>query len=213
MFLIDTREPKKWRRRVKKLAEKEGFEDVREIALSFGDYATEHVVVERKALMDLMSSIFDKRYSKQLEGLETMMDVDEKHGFLLVHGSIQELYEVRKQVGIRIDPMMIFGAISSIVARSGMQLIWVEDEYNAAVIMVKVMKKIEEGKWCKPRKRDVRKLMSRALGISEGELKGLLMHFLTLEQVALADKEELMEVFGIGPKKADEIWRIFHEFI
>jgi len=209
---IDSREPKRWRNMVEKLAKKEGFE-CHTIALTYGDYLTDHAVVERKSIIDLMTSMFDKRFEQQSEGLSARMNEEGKLGFLLVHGSIDEAYQVKKDFGGP-DPMVIFGAASSLVVRNNLQLIWIESDHHAVVTMVKILRKIEEGKWSKPRVRNVPTLIARMLGVTEGELKGLMKTFGSLTNIGLATDKDLQKVFGIGPRKAREIRRVMNsEFI
>jgi len=205
---IDSREPERWKKLVETIAAKEGFTPI-VMPLTYGDYMTEHAIVERKSIFDLMSSVLDKRYEKQEEGLTLKAETENKIPFLLVHGSIREAYESRKQFGTP-DPMLAFGAISSMAARSGFQLLWVTDDYEAAVVMVKILKKIEEGKWLVPRKRNTLILAARLLGVNIRQMEALMDKYGSLVEVGLATKSGLQEVHGIGPAKADTIKRVLN---
>lgn len=204
---IDSREPQKWKAIVSKIAKQEGF-DVNIHALKYGDYMTDNAIVERKTVMDLMSSLYDKRFEKQFDGIDAQADWEDKIPILLVCGSVRELIDVKETVGLKMDPALVYGAISSIVVRTGAYLIWVEDETDAMITLVKVLKKIEQGKWLKPRRRNVRVLLARALGIQPWQLDELLKECGSLVEIGLASEKKLQAVSGIGPKKAEQIKKI-----
>jgi len=203
-LVIDSREPKSWKEKVSKIASREGFEPT--IApLTYGDYATDQAIVERKSVLDLLSSIYDKRYEHQQEGLCLQADVEDKQLFILIHGSIQEAFEIVNQVNINIDPFMVIGAVSSLVTRTGANVLWITDESEAMLVMVKVLRKIADGKWLQPRKRNPAVLAARLLGVTTWQLNDLLDRFGSLTGIGLASTQALQSIYGIGSRKAERI--------
>jgi len=208
-LIIDSREPQVWKDAIQRLAKHEGFE-VNIQPLKFGDYMTSKAIVERKSIFDLLSSIFDKRYERQQEGICLQADVEDKIPFILIHGSIQEAKEVYDQLNIHGDPYVAIGAISSLVTRMGANVIWVPTDQEAMMVLVKVLKKVEEGKWLQPRRRDPKVLAARLLGITTWQLDDLLDRCGSLVGIGLASEKTLRQVYGIGERKANRIKEVLN---
>lgn len=203
MIIVDTREPEKYILFLRKTFPDMVFE---RFALKEGDYASERCLVERKTIPDLYGSIMgpNRRIQDQIERISVHSD---KVQVLLITGSVAEFVKgmADPSIHVKVDPNVLFGEIASIACRYGIQPLWIENEWEAMITMVKFMSKVDQGKWMVPVRRDPEILAAKLLGISVLQLKTLMMKHKCLHTLASVPDKDLMTVKGIGPAKAQNI--------
>lgn len=207
MIWVDSREPKKYLEFLLKTFPGTKFEVT---ALREGDYMSERVLVERKTVADLRSSILgtkDKsgRFIKQLERMATH---DDQVVVVMVTGNMEKYVTDMRKIGISVDQEILYGELASCSCRYGVQTWWFENEWDGMVTMVKYMKKVEEGKLRVPSRRDPDILSARLLGVTLYQWEDLKKRFRSITSIALADEKDIMKVKGIGDKKAKKIKRV-----
>lgn len=202
VLYIDTREPRRQREIVSRLAQYEGFE-VHEVALEIGDYVTEHAVCERKTASDLLQSSKDGRLFQQLgAGI-----ISDKAYMLLITG--------------KTEPMdAVVGLVSSVLVRyPGYTVVHEEKEWIGLWIMVKWMKKVEQGVTARPHRLPGTVLVAKLFGVSLHTAEDLMRNYVGLESVLDALRERpqrLKQVYGIGDRKLVEMqervkrWRLVY---
>lgn len=206
MIWVDSREPKKYLEFLQRAFPNTKFQVT---ALQEGDYMSERVIVERKTVADLRSSIVgtkgkDGRFIKQLERMSTHND---QIVVVMVTGSVEKYIKDMKKIGLEIDQEILYGELASCSCRYGVQLWWFDNEYDGLITMVKFMKKVEEGKLGVPSRRDPDVLAARLTGVTLYQWEELKRKFGSIVSVALADENQLTKVRGIGEKKAKKIKR------
>ncbi len=208
-ILCDTKEPDKYYKFLKK-----AFPDMtfRQTHLRDGDYATDRVLIERKTITDLYTSTVGYKGHKgrlptQVERLSTHSD---QHVILMITGSVKEYVETMRAIGVNVDTNIIYGELASIHCRYRIPHFHVEDEWEAFIHMVKLMKKFDEGKFDVPTKRDVNILAARILGISINQWSDLRRRYHSLAGVGNADLKGLQQTRGIGLAKAQRILDVVH---
>lgn len=176
-------------------------------ALEEGDYASEHVLIERKSISDLWSSLQDGRFYTQLDRLCTHSD---KVIIYLITGSIDEWLYKMKQLHINVNEDIIDGCIASLLVRSNVRVICDSHEKAALKRMVRMIIKIEdENVLDLPSKRNPDMLTARLLNISKAEWFAIKeMYGTSLCFLCNLSEKDLLKVKGIGPKKAKSILQI-----
>jgi Fanconi anemia group M protein len=172
--------------------------------LGTGDYVlSDRVGVERKEVNDFLSSMIDGRLFQQLKNLKNSY----VRPMLVLEG--EGLFTIRK-----ISQNAIFGALACIVADYGIPIIQTKDEKETASLMFSIARReFGEGRIAGVRgEKCSMSLSERQQFIIEGlpNISGvlaqrLLSHFGSIKGVADAGAEELMEVKGVGKKKAEDI--------
>lgn len=172
--------------------------------LETGDYVlSDRVGVERKEVNDFLSSMIDGRLFQQLKNLKNSY----LRPVLVLEG--EGLFTIRK-----ISQNAIFGALACIVADYGIPIIQTKDEKETASLMFSIARReFGEGRTVGVRgEKGSMSLSERQQFIIEGlpNISGvlaqrLLSHFGSIKGVADAGAEELMEVKGVGKKKAEDI--------
>ena len=211
MIRIDTREPPKFHEFLIKTFPHISFCAA---ALKEGDYESELCLVERKTVNDLYGSMMgtkDKpgRLHDQLERLSVHQN--EKVVILLITGSmgdfITKMHEVRK---MNIDQDALYGQIASITCRYNIMPLWIHHPQEALITMIKLMMKIDEGKWQIPDRRDPHILSMKLLGISRQQYEDLLLKHRSLSNISRQPITELTKVHGIGTVKAQRILNVLN---
>ncbi len=204
--------------------------------LPIGDYLlildSAGVIIERKTVRDFIYSVRSNRLWDQLL---RMMKTDEvlgckiKRRILLLHGEFQEyLFEV--DYGDPEDLLkhwsQLMGAYLEVLYVYNTPIIHAEsDTALKAFLRILVQRecngkndKLPDAKWYrKPAKADLpvrdrkKYILSSLPHIGNRLAENLLVHFETISEVACASIDELQRVPKIGKKKADLIYRIFHQ--
>ena len=194
---------------------------VGDIVLTFDDYA---VILERKSTPDFIESVRSNRLWEQLLKMvktEEIFDKPVERRILLLHGSIRELmlYEFDERLWASLS-----GAFMETVYVYGVPIFFIEDD-RAVPTFIRILADREKRKaneslpkerWFRKRLSEIPEkdekiyLLSSIPGIGNELAKNLLRHFGSIEKIAIASIEQLMMVDGIGNKKAEQIYKIFH---
>jgi len=217
MIVVDSREPQKIVRPIIDRLSKQLNEPYTIKCLEKGDYDLgEGWVIESKTIADFYSSITqDVRFFRQFPSMA--MDPEIKRPIFALIGYPEELEGV-----VDYNPNVLYGAIASLIVRYGFEFSWFKDRWQFLNVVMRVSKKISEGKINVPRRfmkvnylRDPEAQKIHFLcgisGISPNIARSLLRKFKTLKAIANASKEELERVEGIGEARALKLWRIFNE--
>ena len=178
--------------------------------LEVGDFfLSDRVVVERKEASDFVDSIVDNRLFDQLGELS-----DHAHPVLLIEG--KDLYSHRN-----IDENAIRGALASISLDYRIPVLWTEDAENTARTLVQFAKREQEENDREVTVRDNSNgttpqqekefLVAGLPGVNTKLARSLLREFGSPGEVFKASREQLMDVKGLGEKKADRIREILEE--
>jgi Fanconi anemia group M protein len=179
--------------------------------LSVGDFViAERVGIERKTVPDFLQSLIDGRLLSQAKLLSETFE----RPLLILEG--QGLYTTRD-----IHPNAIRGALAALGSDFRIPVLPTEGEEDTAKMLLVIAKREVAQRKESPlrHKRPAMSLDQLQRFIVEGLpqvssvlAKRLLEHFKSVEQVMVASQRELMEVQGIGRKKAKEIRRALTVF-
>jgi ERCC4-type nuclease len=176
--------------------------------LDEGDFQSSRVLVERKQIGDLYGSIFgSKGKPGRLPAQVSRLSLHEDQVVLiLVTGSIQEQMKLmERELGLIINPDIIYGTLASISCRERIHILWIENEWSALVNMIKFMTKVEEGKYMVPSKREPITLWARLLGVTPKQMEALMMKYPSVASISRASPKDLQFVPGIGKQKSQVI--------
>ncbi len=173
-------------------------------SLKVGDYlVSEEVAVERKTLEDFAGSILDRRLFEQAKALREAY----QRPLILLEG--------RGPLRSGISQEALRGAMASVILDMGVPVLWVEDASEGALFILTICRREQRGESrdlsLKDRRRATtpdgeREYVVASLPFVEAKMaKRLLAQFRTVQGVFSAGEEELMEVEGIGAKKAKRI--------
>jgi len=211
-------------RLIKKVAEPEV------IQLSIGDLVIAHdsgaLIVERKTVSDFVNSIRSNRLWDQLLRLmktEEILGYVVKRKLLVIHGSFWEYTNVTP-INQQLFWSSIFGALLEIVFVYDTPFVVCENNYAFEVFLRILLEREKKGKhdglpkarWfrksiSKLPTKDMRCYLLDAIPmIGEVQAKNLLEHYGSVSNIAKSTKDELMRVQGIGKKRAQKIYEIFH---
>ena len=162
-----------------------------------------HIGVERKTVWDFLQSLIDGRLLNQAKLLAENFE----RPLLILEGA--GLYTMRD-----VHPNAIRGAMAAITVDFGVSTIPTEDETDTAHLLATLSKRIEKP----PREPPLRPkriplsvaqlqrfIVEGLPGVSAVLADRLLRHFGSVQAVMMATEKQLMEVEGIGRKKAREI--------
>lgn len=174
-------------------------------ALPYGDYDIEGILtVERKTVNDLyMSIVYDNRFAEQLPQFAKEVE----RPVIAVIGHPDEL----SKHNIQYNPNVLYGAVASLIVRHGVEVWWLDDDWQFANLLALVHDKIQQGKVCsrKNYRRDPLGMrmyfLSGIRGITPPIAYQILMWFKSIRNFVNAPSEELQKVPGIGPIKAIQI--------
>lgn len=173
--------------------------------LKVADYIVGSVAIERKTVLDFISSMKDRRLVNQLEGLQQY-----KNKLLIIEGiEEQELYADYEN-GIGMHPNAIRGFLLSIIMKHKVPMIFTKNsEDTAKFILVLSKGKSKEMPLNVTRKSMNKKEQMQFIvegfpGIGPKTAKKLLKEFKTIRNVINSPQEKLKEIIG---KKA-EIFKI-----
>lgn len=190
--------------------------DITYFNLPSGDYIYKDIVIERKTPEDFMQSVYNNRLFKEIH----QMQIDSnnfKHIYIVIQGDMRDLLSLSKNMkqiqsleiscSIRGAPILFVGSRNP------------SDFYN---FIDSLITKHYDGKDRTPFSYTYRKIstdneykitVNVLVGyklIGEELAEKLLRHFSTIKAVHNASVEELMEVEGIGKKKAEMLYKLFN---
>ena len=173
-------------------------------AMHIGDYATDHVLVERKSMADLYASIINKRLISQFERMSV---ITHQVHVLMIVGSLKTFCNsMNFNKGVPdVNIEMMRGAIASTACRYSSHVLWFESEEESFYHMIKFMDMVEEGKYEVPAKRNPDVLMARYLKVTLIQWNDIKRLFPSMHELQDACVDDLKQVYGIGPKKAMNI--------
>lgn len=179
-------------------------------ALKEGDYASEKVLVERKTLMDLQSSIVGNKggINRLFDQAERLSLHEDKVVCYLITGKMADYYEKMKEIGVVPKEDILYGAIASLACRYGYHIIWAEEDFSGLVTLIKFIQKVDEGKWQVPVRRNEDILSAKLLGLTSFQWYDVRKKFGGLVGISKATDRELLSIYGIGPAKVERIRKI-----
>ena len=184
------------------------------------------LVVERKTVPDLISSIRSNRLWSQLLRMmktEEMLGYEVKRRLLVIQGGFWEYTNVSPVNEERFWGS-IFGSLLAINFEYNTPCIVCENNYAFEVFLRILLQREEKGKndrlpqgrwYKKPLDRlpikDVKEYVLDAIPtIGEARARKLLDSYGTIFDIAKSSKSDLMKVQGIGEKRAEKIYEVFH---
>jgi len=208
---IDTREKSDLPKFIRKL----GCE-VQEQTLTVGDYLIGDVCIEHKSIGDYANSLMSGHLHKQLYQMSYNFDLS----YLLITGIYSpELYTRKIRTEVFLSSLVGSSYKRAADGKMGQVItIQTDNEWDSAQVLRFLAQKVEKGEPRLPTmerhnfsKTDWQLRMVSSLP-NVGEKLGKLMfaEFGTLQSIANASKEELMNVKGISTKKANVIYEVFH---
>lgn len=186
-----------------------GFE-VAHLKTGEGDLKGGKVSIERKE-DDFMDSLFDDRWLRQLGAMRE----EAEYSFLIVTKSYEQIKEEVTERGV--SEQVLTGFVAALCA-VGYVPLFVEDKYDASVIVRKIMDKIVDDRTRlfvprpkSPRAVDYRNALVEAFPkVGVKIRRKLMIAFPSIEQLCGATVDELKEIEGIGQKTAERIHEILH---
>ena len=135
MIYVDSHEPEKF---IKKM--KESFEGVVVETLPIGDIIDDELglIVERKTITDLKQSFFTKHIHKQWIQMS-----DYQHAYVCIVGSMRDLHFNSAGKGWTVTHHL--GAKTSILTRSNVKIIEVDNDTQLITVFKMLQKKITDG--------------------------------------------------------------------
>lgn len=207
---------------------KERFGDIEEVNLKVGDLVLaldDYVVVlERKSAPDFIESLRSNRLWEQLlrmQSVDKIFGKEVRRRFLLLHGSISGLilHEFDEKLWASLS-----GAFMEVVYVYGIPIFFLEDDRALPTFIRILVDREKRGaneampkeRWFRrklegiPGKDERIYLLSSIPGIGNELARNLLEHFGSVERIARAGINELTMVEGIGRKRAEKIYEVFH---
>jgi len=175
--------------------------------LPIGDYiVAPETVVERKNIRDLISSIFDGRLFDQCQRLKEHFQFP----VILIEGDVNEIEEITE------NPLVFYGAISSIVFDFKIPIISTPNAYHTAKLLVSMCSRKEsvKGPFLKKIKKsnNIQKQQLSVLcslpGVGEKIAARMLEKFGTPLRVFNASFIELAKIDGLGQLRAKKITKM-----
>ena len=184
------------------------------------------LVLERKTVPDLISSIRSNRLWSQLLRMmktEEILGYEVKRRLLVIQGGFWEYVNASRLNEERFWAST-FGALFAINFEYDNPCIVCENNYAFEIFLRILLQREEKGKndtlpkgrWQQKSVnrlpvKDVKQYVLDAIPtIGEARAKKLLEFYGTILEVAMSDKSTLMKVPGIGRKRAEKIFEVFH---
>ena len=194
------------------------YANVKVAKLEIGDIVptSDSCYVERKTLHDYIGSLIDGRLFRQLNNT---FDTG-KPGFMVIFHEEPKSKKAKamyKMVRSRITREQLYGSMAAVVVEYGVPIIGfnLPAEFDDMVYCVtKIIEKVEQGKFLKPRRLYVRKkknvpfcvqMVSQMLSVSSRIAGHLLNEFGSIENLSKASVIDLMEIPGVAETRATNI--------
>jgi ERCC4-type nuclease len=197
------------------------------------DETDQAIVIERKKVNDFISSIRSNRLWQQLLNFmkaETILGFPIKRHMLLLHGTCGEYLSSLQEINVNGDLSsfwgQIVGAQQEILFVYNTPIVSIENDIDALKSFLRITIKREQqgkndklpkGRWYRkpkrstlPQKDQKSYVLASIPLIGDSLAKVLLEHFRTIRGIATASIKRLQQVPGIGKKKAECIYAIFH---
>ncbi len=180
--------------------------------LSVGDYQiTDDIVIERKTISDLETSIIDGRIFSQLQEL-----IKIKRSALIVEGDLSKLFSD----SARLNKKAMIGLLTSIGLNYRIPIFFTKNQKETALFLFIISKKEQIGNGNNELKLRYSKTK---MNVSDWQLfimqsfpdvgptlaKSILKEFKSIKKISNADVKELRKVPKLGPKKAEKIKYLF----
>jgi len=180
--------------------------------LSVGDYIVgDNIAVERKSVIDLVNSIFDKRFFDQIGRLTSSYDIS----FLLIEGNLNRIYKITN------NWKAVNSALISVMTIQNLRVIYSIDKQESAEILKKLAEKFQlnDNKkksislHDKPKFENIKEeqeyIVESFPQIGEILAKKLLEKFGTIKNICNANISDIEKAIG-SRKKAEEIYKIIN---
>ncbi len=178
--------------------------------LKVGDFIVKDTAIERKTVSDFISSMINKRLTRQLEELQQY-----KNRLLIIEGiEEQELYtdeNIQEKRGMH--PNAIRGFLLSILLKYKVPIIYTKNAEDTAKFIGVLSRKVEKEVSLNVTKRNLNKneqlqfIIESFPGIGPKKSKELLKKFKTIKELTNASLDELKEMLG---KKAELFFEIIN---
>ncbi|NCP72423.1 hypothetical protein GW835_03475 [archaeon] len=179
--------------------------------LSVGDYQiSDDIVIERKTLSDLETSIIDGRIFSQLQDLSFV-----KRSALIIEGDPFLLYNSK-----RINGKALIGLITSVGLNYRIPLFFTKNQKQTALFLCTMAKKEQLKNGTSESKLRYQKnkmsgtqfqlfIMQSFPDVGPTLAKSILKEFKSIKNISNASIEDLLKVPKLGPKKAQKIKYLF----
>ena len=169
--------------------------------LKVADYIVKDVAIERKTVSDFISSMINKRLTRQLEEMQQY-----KNKLLIIEGIDEEELYSNSEEEYGVHPNSIRGFIISILLRYRVPIIFTKNAEDTAKFISVLSKREEKEASLNVTKRFLNKqeqmqfILESFPGIGPKNAKKLLEKFKTIKNIINASEEEVKEIIG---KKAE----------
>lgn len=173
-------------------------------ALRAGDYIVDgHVLVERKTVSDLTTSIYSGRLFRQAHKLRH--ERPRRISMLVVEhqGKFRGL-ETGPAVGARLTLALSYG-VPSIVVGTAEQFVWVLKQIARHLNRTNTRAYIEPLSHSRRRVSTAQRMLAQVPGLGTRKATRVLQYFGSLRSVAEASHQDLTQVPGLGAKLAERI--------
>lgn len=208
---MDSREPPKYSEFIKK-----SFPNDKVIVkkLDEGDYETSKVIVERKTVADLYSSIVGTKNEpgRLFNQVSRLSGHTDKVIVIMVTGNVNDFTDRMKKLHVNVNLNIIYGAMASISCRDRIHFLWFDNEWNGFITLINFMRKVDDGEYMIPHRREPDMLMAKYLNIRPKEFIEIKNKFKSLKELSEATDQELTQIFGVGKTKAKRIRELMHQW-
>ncbi len=175
--------------------------------LKVADYIVNNIAIERKTVLDFLSSMKNRRLLNQLEELQQY-----ENKLLIIEGlEQQELYNDENLGGIH--PNSIRGFLLSITLKHKIPIIFSKNEKDTAMFISVLARKKEKEVSLNIKKKTLSKkerlqfILESFPGIGPKAARKLLQEFKTIKEIINASQENLKKIVG----KKSEIFKLVEE--
>ena len=205
---VDAKETKR-----RKQKAKEFFDEVEIKQMEFGDYVGGNCAIEWKTAEDFLGSIRTKRIFKQAIGMKE----NYPYHYILVYGSIKSAMDKLRYLGHYFSVNQYLGTLASLAQITS--LLWVDNENQAFKLTKYLIEKSNDDKnreiMISKDQKNKNKIISVVMIIGGMNSKRATkvveeLKINSLEDLLKYNKEDFMEINGIGNKTADLLVRWLH---